>query len=163
MTDQPSSDIASRHEELIGLALAEAAKAIEHGDVPIGALVVDPSGIVVAARHNEREVANDPSAHAEILAMRDAAQAAGSWRLNDHTLVASLEPCVMCAGAAQQARIGHVVFGAMDMLGGALGSLYNVGSDPRFAHSFDVTMRVREDECSELLSDFFAELRGSHP
>ncbi len=144
---------------LVGLALAEAARALDHDDVPVGAIVVGPGGDVVASRHNERELTGDPTAHAEVLALRDAAEAAGTWRLDNHTLVVTLEPCVMCAGAAQQARIERVVFGAMDMKGGALGSLYNVGDDPRFAHEFDVVMRVREDECAKVLSDFFAERR----
>ena len=144
-------------------ALDEARAATAHDDVPVGAIVLDPTGSVVAARHNERELSGDPTAHAEVLALRDAAAAAGSWRLDGYTLVATLEPCVMCAGAAQQARIGTVVFGAMDVKGGALGSLYNVGDDPRFAHVFDVVMRVDEDECASLLTTFFEERRGGAP
>jgi len=140
-------------------ALDEARAALAHDDVPVGALVLDPGGIIVAARHNERELTSDPTAHAEILALKDAAEKAGTWRLDDHTLVVTLEPCVMCAGAAQQARIGRVVFGAMDMKAGALGSMYNVGADARFPHEFDVTMRVREQKCAALLTDFFASRR----
>lgn len=139
----------------MAVALGEARTAASHDDVPVGAVVLDASGRIVAARHNERALSGDPTAHAEILAMRDAATAAGSWRLDGHTLVVTLEPCVMCAGAAQQARIERVVFGAMDLNGGALGSLYNVGDDPRFAHTYDVVMRVDEDECGALLSEFF--------
>jgi len=145
--------------ELIDLALAEARRALEHDDVPVGAVVVDADGTVLASRHNERELSNDPTAHAEVLALRDAAQARGSWRLDDCTIAVTLEPCVMCAGALQQARIGRVVFGAMDIKAGALGSLYNVGEDPRFPHSYDVTMRVQESECAALLSEFFAARR----
>jgi len=143
-------------EEMIELAIVEARRALEHDDVPVGAIVVSPDGEVVASRHNERELTGDPTAHAEVLVLRDAAAGAGSWRLHEHTLVVTLEPCVMCAGAAQQARIGRVVFGAMDEKAGALGSLYNVGADPRFAHSFDVTMLVNEHDCGMLLTEFFA-------
>lgn len=140
-------------------ALDEARAALAHGDVPVGAVVLDASGTIVAARHNEREHSGDPTAHAEVLALRDAAELVGSWRLDGHTLVSTLEPCVMCAGAAQQARVERVVFGAMDLNGGALGSLYNVGDDPRFAHVFDVVMRVDETTCASLLSDFFDDRR----
>lgn len=140
-------------------ALVEAEAALAHHDVPVGAIVLDASGAVVAARHNERELTGDPTAHAEVLALQDAAKHAGSWRLVGHTLVATLEPCVMCAGAAQQARVDRVVFGAMDLNGGALGSLYNIGGDPRFAHEFDVVMRVEEARCAELLTEFFASRR----
>ena len=143
----------------MGAALAEAKAAVGHDDVPVGAVVLDAAGNIVAARHNERELTGDPTAHAEILALRDAAEHAGSWRLDGHTLVVTLEPCVMCAGAAQQARIDRVVFGAMDMNGGALGSLYNVGADPRFAHEFDVVMRVAEADCAQPLTEFFASRR----
>jgi tRNA(adenine34) deaminase len=144
---------------MMGLALDEAAKALDHDDVPVGAVVVGPEGNVVASRHNERELSGDPTAHAEVLALRDAAAALGSWRLDDCTLVVTLEPCAMCAGAAQQSRIGRVVYGAMDMKAGVLGSLYNIGADPRFPHEFDVTMRVREEECAAPLTAFFAERR----
>lgn len=140
-------------------ALIEAKAALDHEDVPVGAVVLDSAGHVVAARHNERELTGDPTAHAEVLALRDAAEQAGTWRLDGHTLVVTLEPCVMCAGAAQQARVDRVVFGAMDLNGGALGSLYNVGDDPRFAHEFDVVMRVEESRCAELLTEFFASRR----
>ena len=144
---------------MMGLALDEAARALDHDDVPVGAVVVAPDGNVVASRHNERELTGDPTAHAEVLALRDAATALGSWRLDDCTLVVTLEPCAMCAGAAQQSRVGRVVYGAMDMKAGVLGSLYNIGADPRFPHEFDVTMRVREDECAAPLTAFFAERR----
>ncbi len=143
------------HDEWMQMALDEAKRALDHDDVPVGAIVVGPDGWVVSSRHNERELTGDPTAHAEVLALRDAAAASGTWRLDDHTLVVTLEPCVMCAGAAQQARIGHVVFGATDLKAGALGSLYNVGSDPRFPHHYDVMMRVREPECAALLTAFF--------
>lgn len=145
----------SEHDVLMELALAEARRAFEHDDVPVGAVVVRGGADVLASRHNERHLTGDPTAHAEILALRDAAAVLGTWRLDDCTLVVTLEPCVMCAGAAQQSRIAQVVYGAMDIKAGALGSLYNIGADPRFPHEFEVTMGVRSDECAMLLSDFF--------
>lgn len=146
-------------DELMGLALAEARLALEHGDVPVGAVVVGPDGGVVASRHNERELTTDPTAHAEVLAVRDAAAAIGSWRLEGCTVVVTLEPCVLCAGALLSARIDRLVYGAADMEGGACLSLYNVGDDPRLNHRFDITHSVRLDECATLLTDFFADRR----
>jgi tRNA(adenine34) deaminase len=143
----------------MGLALDEARLALDHDDVPIGALVVGPNGAVLARRHNEREASGDPTAHAEVLALRDAAVARGSWRLDDCTLVVTLEPCPMCAGAAWASRIGRVVFGAADMKAGAVGSLYHLGSDPRLNHEFATVAGVRADECAELLTSFFATRR----
>lgn len=145
-------------DELMGLALDEARAAIDHGDVPVGAIVVI-DGEVVARRHNERELTGDPTAHAELLAVRDAAAARGSWRLDGATVVVTLEPCPMCAGAIQQARVERVVFGAADMKAGACGSLYHLGQDPRLNHEFDTTHAVRADECADLLTDFFAARR----
>ena len=147
---------------LMGIAIEEAKLATAHGDVPVGALVVI-DGRIVARRHNEREASNDPTAHAELLAVRDAAVAIGSWRLTDATVVVTLEPCPMCAGALQQARIGRVVFGAADMKAGACGSLYSLGSDPRLNHEFATTHGVRAEECAQLLTDFFVARRGSAP
>ncbi len=144
--------------ELMTIALDEARAALAHDDVPVGAIVVVDGG-VVARRHNERELTGDPTAHAELLAIRDAAAATGSWRLEGATVVVTLEPCPMCAGALQQARVTRVVYGAVDMKAGALGSLYNLGSDPRLNHEFEITADVRADECAELLSDFFADKR----
>lgn len=146
-------------DDLMDLAITEARLAEAHGDVPVGAIVVI-DGDVVARRHNERELHNDPTAHAELLAVRDAAEATGSWRLSGATIVVTLEPCPMCAGALQQARIERVVFGAADMKAGACGSLYSLGSDPRLNHEFAVTHGVRADECAALLTDFFAARRG---
>jgi len=143
---------------LMGRALGEARTALAHGDVPVGALAVR-DGEVIASRHNERELSGDPSAHAEILVLRDAAAACGSWRLEDVTVVVTLEPCAMCAGALQQARIGRLVFGAADHKAGACGSLYNLAADPRLNHTFEVAHGVRADECSRLLTEFFAERR----
>ncbi|MEE9414621.1 MAG: nucleoside deaminase [Acidimicrobiales bacterium] len=144
--------------ELMGLALSEARAALEHGDVPVGA-VVEFEGEVIAQRHNERELSGDPTAHAEILALRDAAGAVGEWRLSGASLVVTLEPCPMCAGAAFQARVARVVFGAADPNAGACGSLYNIGADARLNHEFEVTWRVREPECAELLTEFFQQRR----
>lgn len=141
------------------LALDEARAALEHGDVPIGALVV-LDGAVVAKAHNERNLRHDPTAHAEVLALRAAAEALGTSRLDGATLVSTLEPCPMCAGAALMARIGRVVFAADDPKAGATGSLYNLGADPRLNHEYEVQGRVLADEAAELLTDFFAELRG---
>ncbi len=143
----------------MGLALDEAKAAVAHGDVPVGALVV-VDGRVVARRHNERERLGDPTAHAELLAIGDAAKATGSWRLEGATVIVSLEPCPMCAGALYQARIARLVFGATDMKAGACGSLYNIGSDPRLNHEFEVVQGLRADECGALLTDFFASRRG---
>jgi tRNA(adenine34) deaminase len=145
-------------DDLMQLALDEARAALDHDDVPIGAIVVI-DGVVVARRHNERERLGDPTAHAELLALRDAAAAIGSSRLDGATLVSTLEPCPMCAGAALMARIERVVFGADDMKAGAMGSLYNLGADPRLNHEIDVRPRVRAIECAELLTTFFASRR----
>ena len=145
-------------EVLMGLAIDEARAAAGHDDVPVGA-VVAVNGEVVARRHNERELTGDPTAHAEILALRDAAAAVGSWRLDGATVVATLEPCPMCAGAIQQSRVARVVFGAADMKAGACGSLYNLGTDPRLNHEFDITHGVHAEQCAQLLTDFFSQRR----
>jgi tRNA(adenine34) deaminase len=149
----------------MAVALEEAGRAPEHGDVPIGAVVVRlDDGVVVARRHNEREVSADPTAHAELLALRDAAVARGSWRLDRCALVVTLEPCPMCAGAAVAARVGVVAFGAADPKAGALGSLYHLGADPRLNHEFPVVDGVRAQQCAALLSEFFASRRsGASP
>ena len=140
------------------LALAEARQAVERGEVPVGAVVVI-DGEVVAARHNERLSTNDPTAHAEILALRDAAAARGSSRLDGAVLVTTLEPCPMCAGAAVMARVARVVFAAEDPKAGACGSLYTLGADPRLNHNFEVVAGVGRDEAAALLKDFFAARR----
>lgn len=146
-------------DEAMGYALAQARAAATTGEVPVGAVVVI-DGAIVAARHNEREAARDPTAHAEVLAIRDAAAAIGTWRLDDATLVVTLEPCPMCAGAAWAARVGRVVFGAADPAAGAIGSLYNVAVDERLNHSSNVTHGVRAEEASALLKTFFARRRN---
>jgi tRNA(adenine34) deaminase len=146
-------------EEAMGLALDEARAAAVHGDVPVGAVVLR-GGAVVARRHNERELRQDPTAHAEVLALRDAAAVLGSWRLDDCTLVVTLEPCVMCAGALLNARIGRLVYGSADLKAGATASLYNVCADPRLNHNPPVTHGVRAVESADLLTTFFAQRRG---
>ena len=140
------------------LALAEARAALVHGDVPVGAVVVR-DGVVIAARHNERELTGDPTAHAEVLAVRDAALVIGHWRLLDCTLYVTLEPCVMCAGALVNARIGRVVYGATDPKAGAVESVYRVLGDERLNHRPPVLGGVSEDVCGELLKSFFASRR----
>lgn len=145
-------------DELMGLALDQARAALDHGDVPIGALVV-VDGQVVAQAHNEREERGDPTAHAELLAIRAAARVVGTSRLDGATLVTTLEPCPMCAGAALLARVGRVVFGAADPKAGATGSLYNLGADPRLNHEFALTSAIRASECADLLTTFFADRR----
>ena len=149
-----------RLDRLMGAALEEARHAAALGDVPIGAVVARAdTGEVLARRHNERELTHDPTAHAEVLALRDASAALGRWRLDGCVLVATLEPCPMCAGAAWAARVDTIVFGAADPKAGASGSLYNLAADPRLNHEATVVDGVRADECSALLTDFFAARR----
>ena len=145
-------------EEWMRLAIAEAKLSLAHNDIPIGALVIS-NGEIIASRHNERELQGDPTAHAEVLAIRDAAIALETSRLDGATLVTTLEPCPMCAGAALVARISHVVFGAEDPKAGSLGSLYQLGGDPRLNHEFAVTPRVLQEECGDLLTKFFSDKR----
>jgi tRNA(adenine34) deaminase len=141
-------------------ALAQARLALAHDDVPVGAIVVQLStGEIVARTHNARERDHDPTAHAEVLAVRAAADRAGSWHLSDHALVVTLEPCPMCAGAAWAARIPLVVFGAPDPKAGATGSLYNFAVDPRLNHQTQVVAGVQAEECGELLRAFFRSRR----
>jgi tRNA(adenine34) deaminase len=145
---------------LMAAALEEARAALGHDDVPIGALVVDTAtGEVVAAAHNERELRRDPTAHAEVLALALAAKRRGTWRLDDCVCVVTLEPCPMCAGALWAARIGGVIYAAADDKAGALGTLYNLASDPRLNHEFAVERGVGAEESAELLRAFFAKRR----
>ena len=137
------------------LALQQARLAAEHGDVPIGAVVLDPAGAVVAAAGNQRELTTDPTAHAEVLVLREAAAALGSWRLTDHTLVVTLEPCTMCAGALVLARVARLVFGCFDTKAGAVASLFDVVRDTRLNHRVDVRGGILEAECGALLTEFF--------
>ncbi len=147
------------HEEAMRIALEEAKLAAAKGDVPVGAVVLR-NGDVIARRQNEREASNDPTAHAEVLALRDASALLGSWRLSDCTLVVTLEPCVMCAGATQSARIGRLVYGAANFEAGATASLYNVMSDPRLGHNPPVEHGVLAEESAELLKEFFSSKRS---
>jgi tRNA(adenine34) deaminase len=141
-------------EAAMALALEEASLAVEHGDVPVGAVAL-VGGAVVARRHNERELSGDPTAHAELLALRDAARVVRGWRLAAVTLVVTLEPCPMCAGALVAARVGRLVFGAPDPKAGACGSLYNLCADPRLNHELPVRGGVLADEAGDLLIGFF--------
>ncbi len=150
--------VSNDFDDPMSVAIQEARAALSHGDVPVGAVVVVGHQLI-AQRHNERELTGDPTAHAELLAIRDAATLLGSWRLVRATVVVTLEPCPMCAGALQQARVERVVFGATDPKSGACGSLYNLGADPRLNHEFEVRHGVRADECAALLREFFTEHR----
>lgn len=145
-------------EEYMKLAIAEGEAALVKGEVPVGAVMVI-QGEVVGRGHNEREAGNDPTAHAEILAIRQAAQKLGSWRLLDTTIYVTVEPCSMCAGAIQQARIKRLVYGISDPKAGAVESLYNIVQDERLNHRVEVTAGVAEDECRALMKKFFRELR----
>ncbi len=145
------------YESLMTLAIAEAKLA--EVDVPVGALLVTSTGEVVASAHNQKELTGDPSGHAEILAMRKLAEAKGDWRLEDLTLIVTLEPCVMCAGAIVAARLKAVVFGAYDERVGAAGSAYDIVRDARLGASVDVVGGVLENECQELLKEFFQSRR----
>ena len=136
-------------------AIAEAADSGD--DVPVGALILSADGEVIARGHNEREADSDPTAHAEIVAIRRAAADRQDWRLEDCTLVVTLEPCVMCAGAIVAARIGRVVFGAWDEKAGAVGSVWDVLRDPRSIYKVEVTSGVLENECAALLKEFFSD------
>lgn len=139
-------------------ALSEAQRAQAHGDVPVGAVVVHGDELIAAAG-NERELRNDPTAHAELLVLRTAAERLGRWRLDDCTLFVTLEPCSMCAGAIINARVGTVVYGAADVKAGAFGSLYNLAADPRLNHEPLVRHGVLAAESSRLLQQFFASKR----
>ncbi|MFB7497423.1 tRNA adenosine(34) deaminase TadA [Streptomyces sp. NPDC056161] len=140
------------------LALTEAEQAVRGGDVPVGAVVLSPDGAtVLASGHNEREATGDPTAHAEILALRRAAAELGAWRLTGCTLVVTLEPCTMCAGALVQSRVDRVVYGARDEKAGAAGSLWDLVRDRRLNHRPEVVEGVLAEDCAQLLSEFFRE------
>lgn len=145
------------------LALAEAELALTTGDVPVGAVILDADGSVLAHGRNEREKHRDPTAHAEVVAIRRAAEARGDWQLTDTTLVVTLEPCVLCAGAILAARIPRVVFGAWDEKAGAAGSVYDLLRDRRLTHRVEVVPEVLADESSTLLREFFATARAPRP
>jgi tRNA(adenine34) deaminase len=147
------------YDEWMRLALAEAAAAAEAGEVPVGSVVVDASGQVLARGRNEREATNDPAAHAEIVALRRAGAARSSWRLDGCTLVVTLEPCTMCAGAGVLARVARVVYGAVDPKAGAVGSLWDVVRDRRLNHRPEVVSGVLAEECTQQLQEWFARRR----
>jgi len=140
-------------------AIAIARKALATGDVPVGAIVVNSNGAIIGSGANEREANNDPTAHAEVVAIRNAAQFLKSSRLDGCTLVVTLEPCAMCAGAIAQSRISHLIFGAWDEKAGAVGSIWDVIRDPRALYKLDVTTGIRETECAALLKEFFESQR----
>lgn len=148
-----------RYDGEMGEAIGLARRAAQAGDVPVGALVIDAHGAVIGRGYNTREAAGDPLAHAEIIAMREAAQTRGDWNLADCTLVVTLEPCPMCAGACLQTRIGNIVFGAWDAKLGACGSVWDIPRDPHVGHEPEVHGGVREGECAALLAAFFAARR----
>jgi tRNA(adenine34) deaminase len=141
--------------EAMGAALDEAEAALATGDVPVGAVVIDRAGRVIGRGRNRKEAEHDPTAHAELIALREAAAAAGDWRLEDTTLVVTLEPCVMCAGAIVAARVDRLVFGAWDDKAGAAGSAFDLVRDRRLNHRVEVVGGVEEDACSRLLTRFF--------
>jgi tRNA(adenine34) deaminase len=147
------------HEAGMRLALAEAERALEHDDVPVGAVVLDARGELIGAGHNERERLQDPTAHAEMLAIRAAAEAVGHWRVLDCTLYVTLEPCAMCAGAIVLARIPRVVYGTPDPKAGAAGSVLDVLAEPRLNHRPEVIGGVLQPACATLLTEFFAARR----
>jgi tRNA(adenine34) deaminase len=139
----------------MGTALDEARSAMLHDDVPIGAVLLDPDGSIVARNHNRREERGDATAHAEMLVISDRSRDLGDWRLTGHTLVVTLEPCAMCAMAAVWARLDRIVYGAADPKAGAAWSLYNIPQDARLNHHIDLRAGILADDCSQLLSEFF--------
>jgi tRNA(adenine34) deaminase len=155
----PAGGEVTTDHDAMGAALRQAALALTAGEVPVGAVVLAPTGAVLASAHNLRETSADPTAHAEVLALRRAGEALGDWQLAGCTLVVTLEPCTMCAGALVLARIRRLVFGAWDDKAGAVGSLWDVVRDRRLNHRPEVLAGVRQDECAELLTRFFAERR----
>ena len=145
--------------DAMGIALEQAGLAVEHGDVPIGAILLDSSGEVVAADHNRREERADVTAHAELLVLSARSREIGDWRLEGHTLVVTLEPCAMCAMAAVWARVDRIVYGAADPKAGAAWSLYNIPQDERLNHRCDLVAGIREDDAAKLLESFFSDRR----
>jgi tRNA(adenine34) deaminase len=142
-------------------AITIAKSALNTGDVPVGAIVINRDGVVIGKGFNEREATNDPTAHAEIVALRSATSRLQNSRLDGCTLIVTLEPCAMCAGAIAQARISHLIFGSWDQKAGAVGSVWDVIRDPRALYKMDVTSGVLEEKCAELLQNFFEDQRKS--
>jgi tRNA(adenine34) deaminase len=153
--------IALDHAQWMQVALDEADAATLHGDVPVGAVIVGADGALLSRDHNRREELGDPTAHAEILALQSASRKIGHWRLEGATLYATLEPCPMCAGALVNARIARVVYGASDPKAGAVQTLFQIGSDPRLNHRFELASGVLASDCAGRLSAFFAKLRAA--
>lgn len=151
----------SDYELLMEQALIEAKTGFDEGEIPVGAVIAGPEGDIIASAHNQPIGLNDPTAHAEILVLRSAGEALKNYRLNDLTLVVSIEPCLMCIGAAIHSRISTLVFGAFDPKGGAAGSLYNPANDGRLNHRIEIISGIREKECGDLLRDFFRSRRNS--
>ncbi len=145
--------------DAMGIALEQAGLAVEHDDVPIGAILLDSSGELVAADHNRREERGDATAHAELLVLSARSREIGDWRLAGHTLVVTLEPCAMCAMAAVWARVDRIIYGASDPKAGAAWSLYNIPQDERLNHRCDLVAGVREHDAAELLESFFSDRR----
>jgi tRNA(adenine34) deaminase len=159
VTSGPVTGYEASFEPAMRAALAEAAAAVATGDVPVGAVVIDDAGVILGRGRNRREADGDPTAHAEIVAIREAARAVGSWRLDGLTLVVTLEPCTMCAGAITAARLGRLVYGATDPRAGAVGSIWDVVRDQRLVPVPEVIGGVLADECLAVLRRFFAERR----
>jgi tRNA(adenine34) deaminase len=149
----------NNYESVMGQAIEVARSALKTEDVPVGAVLINPSGEVVSSGYNRREIDSDATAHAEIVAIREATKLANDWRLDGYVIVVTLEPCAMCAGAIAQARIKTLVFGAWDEKAGAVGSVWDVLRDPRSPHRTEVIAGVRSDECAELLNEFFSKFR----
>jgi len=155
INDRDSREMFNDYSLLMEQALAEAKKGLEMGEVPVGAVLAGPSGKIVAKACNQSITLNDPTAHAEILTLRKGGEAYNNYRLNDTTLVVTIEPCVMCMGAALNARIARLIFGTFDPKSGAAGSLYDLSADNRLNHRIEVISGIMENECRELLQDFF--------
>ncbi len=147
--------------DLMEAALREAAVALSHDDVPVGAIIIK-NGTVIASQHNRREIDKDPTAHAEVLALREAAGKLKTWNLSGCTVIVTLEPCFMCAGALTLSRIDTLVFGASDKKFGACGTLYNITCDPRINHRINVVSGILEEKCSSVLLDFFSAIRSKN-
>ena len=159
--ERPPIGVRTFEIEAMARALALADQAGRRGEIPIGAVVLNADGVIVAEAGNRREADHDPTAHAEVLALRDAAQHSGDWRLTDHTLVVTVEPCPMCAGAAVLARIARLVFGAWNPQYGAAGSHWDLLRDPRLSHRVDVVPGLAEQACGTLVREFLAARRGT--
>jgi tRNA(adenine34) deaminase len=157
-SDEASGEAPASDEAFMEEALAEARAAAEHGDVPVGAVVVR-DGEIIARAHNRRDIDNDPTAHAEILALREAAHQVGTWYLTGCDIYVTLEPCAMCAGALVLSRVERLCYGASDPKAGATGSVFNLAQSPRLNHRLEVRGGVLGEECSSMLRDFFGDLR----